>query len=200
MPTHLEIKELNIEFKSAFGNTKAVDDISFTLQKGETLGIVGESGSGKSVTALAILDLLSTAANLSGTIQLSREGADKNAPILRGKEVAMIFQEPMTALNPVFRCGEQILEVIVKHRSIDKKAAIEEVKHLLQQVQLHEVDRIYNAYPHQLSGGQKQRIVIAMALAAQPAILIADEPTTACLLYTSPSPRDATLSRMPSSA
>ena len=179
MPTHLEIKELNIEFKSAFGNTKAVDDISFTLQKGETLGIVGESGSGKSVTALAILDLLSTAANLSGTIQLSREGADKNAPILRGKEVAMIFQEPMTALNPVFRCGEQILEVILEHRSIDKNSAIEEVKHLLQQVQLHEVDRIYNAYPHQLSGGQKQRIVIAMALAAQPAILIADEPTTA---------------------
>lgn len=177
---HLAIQNLNIEFKTALGSTKAVNNISFQLKKGETLGIVGESGSGKSVTALAILDLLTASAKVSGSIQLERvEGANKTLPIQRGKEIAMIFQEPMTALNPVFRCGEQILEVILRHRRIAKKTAIEEAKQLLVQVQLTEVDRIYNAYPHQLSGGQKQRIVIAMALAAAPSILIADEPTTA---------------------
>ena len=182
MPTHLVVKDLSIDFESTLGTSKAVDAISFTLEKGETLGIVGESGSGKSVTALAILDLLADNAKVSGLINMNRGEADavtEQKPILRGKEVAMIFQEPMTALNPVLRCGEQILEVIVRHQNISKESARKEVKELLRQVQLTDVDRIYRAYPHQLSGGQKQRIVIAIALAAKPFILLADEPTTA---------------------
>jgi len=175
MPTHLAVKDLSIDFSTTLGKTKAVDNISFTLEKGETLGIVGESGSGKSVTALAILDLLTTTATVAGSIQL--EGKEDTA-IARGKDIAMIFQEPMTALNPVLSCGEQIAEVLLQHQKIEKKKAIEAVKELLLQVQLNDVERIYEAYPHQLSGGQKQRIVIAVALAARPSILLADEPTT----------------------
>ena len=184
MSDYLTVQDLSIQFDTPLGKQHAVKHISFSLKKGETLGIVGESGSGKSVTALSMIQLLSDKVSVSGEVKL---GADQNLltvstsalQAVRGKEIAMIFQEPMTSLNPIMSCGAQVTEAIQQHQKVSSIGAKKQVLELFEQVQLKEVERIFDAYPHQLSGGQKQRIMIAMALSAKPAILIADEPTTA---------------------
>lgn len=169
---------------------KAVNDISFELYKGETLGIVGESGSGKSVTSLSIMRLIPDPPGriTEGEILLHSRQGDmvdltkvplKKMRQYRGNEVAMIFQEPMTSLNPVFTCGDQVMEAIVLHQKVSKKEARERALALFKEVQLPRPEQMLDAYPHQLSGGQKQRVMIAMAISCQPSVLIADEPTTA---------------------
>lgn len=182
----LKVKELAINFynqehKSWF---EAVRNISFELQKGKVLGIVGESGSGKSVTSFAIMrlhDPKNTA--ISGQIIFQDtsilELAEKDLTMFRGNKMAMIFQEPMTSLNPVFTCGYQVQEAIILHQKVDKKTAKAHTLALFEEVQLPRPEHIFNSYPHQISGGQKQRVMIAMALSCNPELLIADEPTTA---------------------
>lgn len=187
----LEIKDLQIDFEGEKGWTQAVSGISLDLAKGETLGIVGESGSGKSVTALSIMRLLSTPpARYSGG-QILFQNGENNQPVdllampeeelrkIRGAQIAMIFQEPMTSLNPVFRCGHQVTEAIQLHQKVSFAAARDRALALFERVKLPDPARIFQAYPHQISGGQKQRVMIAMAMSCQPSLLIADEPTTA---------------------
>ena len=184
----LDIDNLSVHFKGEQGHTIAVDGISFFLRKGETLGIVGESGSGKSVTALSILQLLTKSAHYpTGTIQFhSEQGSveilslkEKELLKIRGNQISMVFQNPMNSLNPSHRCGHQVREAILLHQDVDKAEAKNQVLDLFKKVELPDIERIYNAYPHQLSGGQIQRIMIAMALSCHPKIVIADEPTTA---------------------
>lgn len=184
----LEIKDLTISFGEGENAITAVKDLSLTLQSGETLGIVGESGSGKSVTSLAIMGLLAKTANLvKGSIQFRidnkmvnlLEAGGEVIRKIRGKRIAMIFQEPMTSLNPVHRCGDQVAESIKLHERCSAKAARKRVLELFEQVNLPRPMELYESYPHQLSGGQKQRIMIAMALSCNPDLIIADEPTTA---------------------
>ena len=186
----LEVKNLSVVFRSKSENFIAVDSISFSLQPGETLGIVGESGSGKSLTALSIMRLLSqdAASGLSGEVLFNSPTTkqtdllgipERQIRKLRGKEISIIFQEPMTALNPVFTCGYQVAEVLRLHLKLARKAARLKCYELFKEVQLSDPEIIYGSYPHQLSGGQKQRVLIAMALACNPTLLIADEPTTA---------------------
>jgi peptide/nickel transport system ATP-binding protein len=188
--TLLEIKNLVTEFRGEEETIKAINDISLTLSRGETIGIVGESGSGKSVTALSIMRLIPrphgriTAGDI---IYHSKTGRPFNLAKLReremrafrGSEIAMIFQEPMTSLNPVYTCGDQVMEAVLLHRKVTKKEAKELTIELFNEVQLPHPERIFDSYPHQISGGQKQRVMIAMAMSGQPNILIADEPTTA---------------------
>ena len=173
----LEFRDLRI----MFGTRVAVDSISFTLAQGESLAVVGESGSGKSVTALATLGLLPKNAIVKGDILFEGKNvcAMNNSELqqIRGKKIAMIFQEPMTSLNPVFSIGEQILETIVAHESISRREARLRTFSLLEEVGI-AIDR-FHSYPHELSGGMRQRVVIAIALACKPSVLIADEPTTA---------------------
>lgn len=186
----LEVKNLVTEFKSDGELMKAVNDISFTLHKGETIGIVGESGSGKSVTSLSIMQLIPNPpgyvsggeilyhSKSKGKVNL-RNLDPKEMRSFRGNEIAMIFQEPMTSLNPVYTCGNQVMEAILLHQKVSKKEAHKKTIKLFEQVQLPDPERIFSVYPHQISGGQKQRVMIAMAMSCSPRILIADEPTTA---------------------
>jgi len=187
----LSVKNLKAYFHSEEGIVKAVDDISFDLYKGETIGIVGESGSGKSVTALSIMRLIPNPPGFiaGGEILFNSKHKGPNTDLIRlnekemqgerGNEISMIFQEPMTSLNPVFTCGVQVMEVIIRHQKCSKKEARLKTIELFVKVDLPRPDNIFDSYPHQISGGQKQRVMIAMAMACSPSILIADEPTTA---------------------
>lgn len=186
----LEVKNLVTEFRSEEETVKAVNDISFTLAKGETIGIVGESGSGKSVTSLSVMRLIPNPpgkitggqiiyhSKRKGSIDLVKI-SEKEMRELRGNEIAMIFQEPMTSLNPVYTCGDQVMEAILLHQKVNKKVAKQITIDLFKEVQLPRPEDIFDSYPHQISGGQKQRVMIAMAMSCKPNILIADEPTTA---------------------
>jgi peptide/nickel transport system ATP-binding protein len=183
--TVLEVKNLQTVFFTASGLFRAVDDVSFTVGRGETLAIVGESGCGKSVTALSIMRLVPDppgrivggSVTLEGTDLLGVSDAEMRR--IRGNRISMIFQEPMTSLNPVMRIGDQITEVVQLHRSMTNKQAWAQAVEMLRLVRIPEPERRAHEYPHQLSGGMRQRAMIAMALACRPVLLIADEPTTA---------------------
>ncbi len=188
--TLLEFKNLITEFHTEGVSVKAVDNVSFTLNKGETIGIVGESGSGKSVTSLSAMRLIPSPPGIisggeiifhqkNGTATNLLKISEKEMRKFRGNEIAMIFQEPMTSLNPVFTCGDQVMEAIILHQKLNTKAAKSLTLELFKKVQLPDPERIFSTYPHQISGGQKQRVMIAMAMSCQPSVLIADEPTTA---------------------
>lgn len=181
----LKIENLSL----SFGHKKVLDRVSFTLNKGETLGLVGESGSGKSITSLAIMGLLNKNANIDAEskilfktnnqlIDLTKINSKEYAS-LRGNSLGMIFQEPMTSLNPSIRCGKQVEESILLHQNLNNTQAKKKVLALFEKVKLPNPERIYKAYPHELSGGQKQRVMIAMSISCEPEVLIADEPTTA---------------------
>jgi len=180
----LKVKNLGVSFKTGDGLFKAAKNISFNLQKGETIGIVGESGSGKSVTSLALMRLLDADKTvINGEVLLNDVSLCKLSEAdmrhIRGNRMAMIFQEPMTSLNPVLTCGFQLTEAIRLHLGLNKEAAKKKTIELFNEVQLPRPEAIFDSYPHQISGGQKQRVMIAMALSCNPEILIADEPTTA---------------------
>ncbi|MEN3007471.1 ABC transporter ATP-binding protein [Pseudothermotoga sp.] len=180
----LTVRELKTYFQTEDGVVKAVDGVDFDVYEGETLGIVGESGCGKSVTALSILRILDERGKIVGG-QVLFDGADltkmdeQDMRKIRGKDIAMIFQEPMVALNPVFTIGEQIVEAIMLHQKLDEKTARSLAIDLLRKVGIPEPEKRVDQYPHELSGGMRQRAMIAMALSCKPKVLIADEPTTA---------------------
>jgi oligopeptide/dipeptide ABC transporter ATP-binding protein len=181
----LEVRGLSTSFQTGSGEVTAIEDISFSLEKGEILGIVGESGSGKSVTALAIMGLLPRppARILGGSIKFEGQDllklSDRSMQRLRGPGMAMVFQEPMTSLNPVFTIGEQIIETIRAHESLSRKDSFARAVEMLEKVGIPSASTRMSDYPHQLSGGQRQRVMLAIALVCRPRLLIADEPTTA---------------------
>lgn len=183
----LELNQLRVDFDLPDGAVTAVKDVSFTLHQGETLALVGESGSGKSITSTAVMGLLPELARATGIVRWHGGPGDEDLlavsrqrlRAIRGNEISMIFQEPMTSLNPLHRVGKQIREVLHKHTALRGKSSHLRVLELLEQVGIPEPERRVNSYPHELSGGQRQRVMIAMALACEPKLLIADEPTTA---------------------
>lgn len=181
----LEVKKLRTSFFTSEGEVPAVDEISFSVRKGEVIGIVGESGCGKSVTSLSIMKLIPQPPGkiVGGEIRLNGENLvevnEKRMRQIRGNDVAMIFQEPMTSLNPLFTIGNQLIEAIGLHRKVSKKEAFQQSVEMLKLVGLPRAEAIMKEYPHQLSGGMRQRVMIAMALSCHPRLLIADEPTTA---------------------
>jgi oligopeptide/dipeptide ABC transporter ATP-binding protein len=183
----LEVRNLSVEFPASPRPLTAVRDLRFGISPGEVLGLVGESGSGKSVTSLAIMRLLPAPANIGGEILLGRNGAQKNLlqldseemRKLRGSQISMIFQEPMTALNPVMRVGEQIAEAVRAHGDMSRKESWNRAVEALHDVVISSPAQRARDYPHQLSGGMRQRVMIAMAIVNHPQLLIADEPTTA---------------------
>ena len=180
----LSVKNLSTEFPVKKGIVKAVEDVSFDVDAGEILAIVGESGSGKSVTSLSVMGLLAEPGHVAGG-SMEFEGKDlvhlseREYRALRGNDMAMIFQEPMTSLNPVYRVGKQIVEAIRTHENVSKKEARERAIDMLRKVGIPSPEKRIDDYPHQMSGGMRQRVMIAMALSCNPKLLIADEPTTA---------------------
>ncbi len=183
--TILSVKDLRIAFQSNGGLKSVVHDISFDVLENEIIGIVGESGSGKSVTALSLMQLLPKGQKMQVSGTITYQGRDLNSLTetgmqdLRGREISMIFQEPMSALNPSMRCGDQVKEIILHHGIMNKEAAQAEVLHLFDSVKMPSPAEAMRKYPHELSGGQQQRVMIAIAIACKPKVLIADEPTTA---------------------
>jgi oligopeptide/dipeptide ABC transporter ATP-binding protein len=181
----LEIRGLRTHFNTEAGVAKAVDGVSLSIQPGEVLGLVGESGSGKSVTALSVLRLIPSPPGRIVAGEIFFKGRDllkmdyDEIRNIRGNDISMIFQEPMTSLNPVFRIGMQLMEVYLNHGTLSKKEAFDHSVQMLRKVGIDDAETRMHQYPHQFSGGQRQRIMIAMALALSPALLIADEPTTA---------------------
>ncbi len=181
----LNIKQLSVDFNTDEGRTQAVSDLDLVIQAGQTVGLVGESGSGKSVTALSILGLIKQPPGriTSGQIWFGGQAlltlSEKQLRPIRGNDISMVFQEPMTSLNPVFRVGYQIAEVLRLHQKLSKKAAWQRTIELLDWVGIPEPHVRVRSYPHELSGGQKQRVMIAMAIACEPKLLICDEPTSA---------------------
>jgi oligopeptide/dipeptide ABC transporter ATP-binding protein len=180
----LEVENLQTHFPTRAGLVKAVNDVSFHIDEGELLGLVGESGCGKSITALSIMKLIGAPGRIAGgSIKFKGEelttASNERLREIRGNDIAMIFQDPMTSLNPVYTVGEQIAEALRLHRKLDKKAAWTAAIDALREVAMPSPERRVNDYPHQLSGGMRQRVMIAMALACDPELLIADEPTTA---------------------
>lgn len=180
----LDVKDLHVSFKTYGGSVKAVRGVSFDLHEGETLAIVGESGSGKSVCTKTIIGILAANGSVDQG-EILYDGKDmtklseRELETVRGKDIAMIFQDPMTSLNPTMKIGKQIMEGIIKHRGLRKSDARKKAIELIELVGIDQAEDRFHAYPHQFSGGMRQRIVIAIALACQPKILIADEPTTA---------------------
>jgi len=179
----LEVNALSVELGSNVNATTILKDVSFTLERGRTLGVVGESGCGKSMTALALMGLLPAEASLSGRVVF--DGLDLTTlsssqwQAVRGPRIAMIFQEPMTALNPVMTVGRQLAEMLIVHEDVSPASARARAIKMLDRVGIADPQSRVDAYPHQLSGGMRQRVMIAMALACKPDLLIADEPTTA---------------------
>jgi oligopeptide/dipeptide ABC transporter ATP-binding protein len=181
----LDVRNLKTQFHSSLGVVQAVDDVSFSLNEGETLGVVGESGCGKTVLSLSIMWLVPNPPGriVSGSVLF--DGRDilalpeKKMRAIRGRKISMIFQEPMSALNPVFRIGDQIMEVVNRHENTDHSAAFEKACTMLAKVGIPSPEKRMQNYPHQLSGGMRQRVMIAMALICRPSLMLADEPTTA---------------------
>ena len=181
----LEVDKLKTHFFTQAGIIKAVDGVSYSVRRGETLGVVGESGCGKSVTALSIMRLVATPPGriVGGAVRLEGDDllalSETEIENVRGNDVSMIFQEPMTSLNPLFTVGRQIAEAIARHQKLSRKDAFDKAIEMLRRVSMPEAERRAHAYPHQMSGGMRQRVMIAMALSCNPKVLIADEPTTA---------------------
>jgi oligopeptide/dipeptide ABC transporter ATP-binding protein len=179
----MELSDLRVRFKDASGLIHAVNGVDLQIRPGERIGLVGESGSGKTVTSLAALGLLPDSAQISGSIRLGgqevTELSERELRSLRGSHVAMIFQDPMTSLNPVLSIGRQLTETLLTHVTHDRRVATTRASELLDQVGIPDPRRQLRAYPHQLSGGMRQRVMIAIALAGEPKLLVADEPTTA---------------------